>query len=70
MLADGNWKVRLEGIEKLGEWAKIEGRGTDSEIVVRWLVGRKPGGKESNFQVKFPSFPLFPLSESCIENSN
>lgn len=57
MLADSAWKVRLEGIEKLADWVKLEGRDTDSEIVVRWLVGKKPGPKESNFQVRdIPTF--------------
>jgi len=63
MLADSNWKVRLEGIEKLGEWVKTEGRSTDSEIIVRWLVGKKPGGKESNFQVS-PLLASFPFVKS------
>ncbi|GAA6061591.1 hypothetical protein JCM10212_004341 [Sporobolomyces blumeae] len=59
MLADSAWKVRLEAIEKLSEWAKVDGRGTDAEIVVWWLVGRKPGAKESNFQVSGKMFALF-----------
>ncbi|GAA5904142.1 Stu2p [Sporobolomyces salmoneus] len=59
MLADSAWKVRLEGIEKLAEWVKVEGRETESEIVVRWLVGKKPGPKESNFQVSGKMFGLF-----------
>ncbi|GAA5893605.1 hypothetical protein JCM5296_002476 [Sporobolomyces johnsonii] len=59
LLADSNWKQRLEGIEKLSEWVKVEGRGTEAEVVVRWLVGKKPGPKESNFQVAGKMFALF-----------
>ncbi|GAA5878237.1 hypothetical protein JCM16303_002695 [Sporobolomyces ruberrimus] len=59
MLADSAWKVRLEGMEKLGEWVKVEGRETESEVIVRWLVGKKPGPKESNFQVSGKMFGLF-----------
>lgn len=51
-LNDSNWKQRLEGMEKLAEWAKLDGRDADSEVVVRYLVGKKPGPKESNFQVR------------------
>ncbi|GAA5947554.1 hypothetical protein JCM3765_001726 [Sporobolomyces pararoseus] len=65
IIADSAWKVRLEGIEKLAEWVKIEGRETETEIVVRWLVGKKPGPKESNFQVSGKMFGLFQqLAES------
>ncbi|GAA5944540.1 Stu2p [Sporobolomyces koalae] len=60
MLADSNWKVRLEAIEKLTEWCQTpEGSECESEVVVRWLVGRKPGPKESNFQVSGKMFGLF-----------
>ncbi|BGP23073.1 microtubule associated protein [Rhodotorula toruloides] len=57
-LNDSNWKQRLEGMEKLTEWAKLDGRDADSELVVRYLVGKKPGPKESNFQVAGKVFAL------------
>lgn len=50
-LADANWKQRLEGMDKLTEWVKLDGRDADAEVLVRYLVGKKPGPKESNFQV-------------------
>ncbi|GAA6011628.1 hypothetical protein JCM11491_004710 [Sporobolomyces phaffii] len=59
MLGDSAWKVRLEGMDKLAEWVKLDGRDAESEVVVRWLVGRKPGPKESNFQVSGKMFGLF-----------
>ncbi|BGO97975.1 Protein STU2 [Rhodotorula toruloides] len=57
-LNDSNWKQRLEGMEKLAEWAKLDGRDAESEVVVRYLVGKKPGPKESNFQVAGKVFAL------------
>lgn len=53
-LNDSNWKQRLEGMEKLTEWVKLDGRDADAEVVVRYLTGKKPGPKESNFQVRPP----------------
>lgn len=50
-LNDSNWKERLAGITALYEW--LEGgeiSTVESELVVRWL-SKKPGWKESNFQV-------------------
>lgn len=50
-LNDANWKERLAGITALYEW--LEGGeigNVESELVVRWL-SKKPGWKESNFQV-------------------
>ncbi|GAA5860693.1 hypothetical protein JCM8547_005503 [Rhodosporidiobolus lusitaniae] len=58
LLGDSNWKQRLEGMEKLGEWVKVDGRASESEVVVRYLVGKKPGPKESNFQVAGKVFAL------------
>ncbi|GAA5837023.1 hypothetical protein JCM11251_004477 [Rhodosporidiobolus azoricus] len=58
LLSDSNWKQRLEGMEKLEEWAKLDGREKDAEVVVRWVVGKKPGPKESNFQVSAKLFSL------------
>lgn len=50
-LADANWKERLAAIESLHSWlsgGEIEN--VESELVVRYL-SKKPGWKESNFQV-------------------
>jgi len=50
-LSDANWKQRLQGITALHDWlAGGEMNGVESELVVRWL-SKKPGWKESNFQV-------------------
>ncbi|GAA5992452.1 hypothetical protein JCM10908_000823 [Rhodotorula pacifica] len=57
-LNDANWKQRLEGMEKLAEWVKLDGRDADEEVVVRYLTGKKPGPKESNFQVAGKVFAL------------
>ncbi|BGP46329.1 hypothetical protein JCM10450v2_002171 [Rhodotorula kratochvilovae] len=57
-LADTNWKVRLEGMDRLAEWARGEGREADAEVLVRYVVGKKPGPKESNFQVAGKVFAL------------
>lgn len=51
-LGDSNWKVRLGAIESLGTWLEGEGAEVESEIVCRFL-SKKPGWKESNFQVSF-----------------
>lgn len=63
-LNDSNWKQRLEGMEKLSEWAKLDGRDADSEVVVRYLVGKKPGPKESNFQVRSVFLRFLTLAHS------
>ncbi|GAA5872661.1 hypothetical protein JCM3774_001877 [Rhodotorula dairenensis] len=65
-LNDANWKQRLEGMEKLSEWVKLDGRDADSEVVVRYLTGKKPGPKESNFQVAGKVFAL--LSQLAAES--
>ncbi|GAA5933192.1 hypothetical protein JCM3775_002563 [Rhodotorula graminis] len=57
-LADPNWKQRLEGMDKLVDWFKLDGRDADAEVIVRYLVGKKPGPKESNFQVAGKVFAL------------
>ena len=50
LIASANWKERLEGMGKLNEWLGSSAAEVESEIVVRAL-GKKPGWKESNFQV-------------------
>jgi cytoskeleton-associated protein 5 len=49
-LANSQWKPRLAAIESLHDWLGGEGSGSDAEIVTRYL-SKKPGWKESNFQV-------------------
>lgn len=52
-LSDSNWKTRLGAIESLHDWlsgGEIEN--VESELIVRYL-SKKPGWKESNFQVSF-----------------
>ncbi|TKY86566.1 hypothetical protein EX895_004715 [Sporisorium graminicola] len=49
-LASGAWKERLAGMTEFNDWLKVEAETVESEIIVRAL-GKKPGWKESNFQV-------------------
>ncbi|SJX62376.1 related to STU2-Microtubule-associated protein (MAP) of the XMAP215/Dis1 family [Sporisorium reilianum f. sp. reilianum] len=49
-LASSAWKERLAGMTEFNGWLKIEAETVESEIIVRAL-GKKPGWKESNFQV-------------------
>ncbi|EST07076.1 CLASP N-terminal domain protein [Kalmanozyma brasiliensis GHG001] len=49
-LASGAWKERLAGMADFNDWLKVEAETVESEIIVRAL-GKKPGWKESNFQV-------------------
>ncbi|BEJ15612.1 hypothetical protein CspHIS471_0502170 [Cutaneotrichosporon sp. HIS471] len=54
-LADGAWKVRLEGADEMVAWVNDGGAElADSEIMMRFL-GKMPGWGEKNFQ-KSPSF--------------
>lgn len=63
-LADPNWKQRLEGITALHDWLSGgELSNVESELVVRYLA-KKPGWKESNFQVRSRSFPV---SDWCTD---
>lgn len=48
-LGDGNWKTRLAAVERLQSWLASE-PSCEGELVVR-LLAKKPGWKESNFQV-------------------
>lgn len=59
-IADSNWKARLEGMTALHDWitSSSEGRAVDAELVVRALL-KKPGPKESNFQVAAKTFAIF-----------
>ena len=49
-LSNSNWKLRLAAMEALQSWLEGDGKSTESELVVR-LLSKKPGWKESNFQV-------------------
>ncbi|KAH8917187.1 ARM repeat-containing protein, partial [Atractiella rhizophila] len=49
-LGEGAWKLRLEGMDNLVQWLEGEGAEMEAEVVVRYLR-KKPGWKESNFQV-------------------
>lgn len=49
-LSNSVWKERLAGMGKFNDWLKLEVVTIESELVVRFLA-RKPGWKESNFQV-------------------
>jgi cytoskeleton-associated protein 5 len=58
-LANSNWKARLAAIESLHDsLAGGEVSSCDAELVVRYL-SKKPGWKESNFQVKHSSSRIF-----------
>ncbi|EPQ29249.1 uncharacterized protein PFL1_03004 [Pseudozyma flocculosa PF-1] len=49
-LASGVWKDRLAGMTDFNAWLEREVDEVEAEIIVRAL-GKKPGWKESNFQV-------------------
>lgn len=51
-LADGNWKLRLEGAEKMTAWL-AEGHASDVEAEVFFrFFAKVPGWSEKNFQVR------------------
>lgn len=49
-LANSNWKLRLAAMEELQTWLEGEGSTAEAELIVR-VLSKKPGWKESNFQV-------------------
>lgn len=65
-LADGNWKLRLEGAERMTVWLG-EGHTSDldAEVFFRFFA-KIPGWSEKNFQVR--DIPLFDR-ESSDESS-
>lgn len=64
-LADSNWKERLAGIQAFAGWLDREAESIESEVVIRAL-SKKPGWKESNFQVMGEVFKVLKLlSEQC-----
>lgn len=57
-LEDGSWKQRLEGCEELCNFLQTTEHEFDAEIIARALK-KKPGLKESNFQVIAKIFAIF-----------
>jgi cytoskeleton-associated protein 5 len=51
-LADGNWKLRLEGADRMTAWLG-EGHASDLEAEVFFrFYAKVPGWSEKNFQVR------------------
>ncbi|MCO5585355.1 hypothetical protein L7F22_039288 [Adiantum nelumboides] len=64
-LSTSVWKDRLAAMVKFNEWLKLECETVESELIVRFL-SRKPGWKESNFQVMSEVYNAFKmLSTDC-----
>jgi cytoskeleton-associated protein 5 len=59
-IADGNWKIRLAAVEAFYTHVEQEMDEVEPELVVRQLA-KKPGWKESNFQVTAKSFSIMEL---------
>lgn len=60
-VSDSNWKIRNASMEALQAWITSgDGAGVDSELVVR-VLSKKPGWKESNFQVYSKMCAIFQL---------
>ncbi|RUS19776.1 armadillo-type protein [Endogone sp. FLAS-F59071] len=70
-LADSAWKTRLAGIEALySKYEDSDINDIEAEIVVR-MLGKKPGWKDSNFQVLAKVFAVCQLLASeCPTFSN
>lgn len=64
-ISNSVWKERLAGMVKFNEWIKLEVGGIESELIVRFL-SKKPGWKESNFQVMCEVYnALQMLAQEC-----
>lgn len=64
-LANANWKERLAGIQAFSSWLDREAESVESELIIRSL-SKKPGWKESNFQVMAEVYKVFRLlAEQC-----
>lgn len=64
-LSTSVWKDRLAAMVKFNEWLKLECETVESELIIRYL-SRKPGWKESNFQVMSEVYNAFKmLSTDC-----
>jgi cytoskeleton-associated protein 5 len=53
---DANWKLRLAAAEELEGWVNEQTETADSELVVRFLGGKKRDWNEKNFQVRVSRF--------------
>lgn len=52
-LGNSNWKARLAAVEALQAWLEGgESESVEPELIIRCFA-KKPGWKESNFQVSF-----------------
>lgn len=49
-LSNSNWKLRLAAMDELLAWLDADGATAEPELIVR-LLSKRPGWKESNFQV-------------------
>jgi cytoskeleton-associated protein 5 len=70
-LGESAWKSRLEGCEDLLEFIQKSSLTFDAEVLARALK-KKPGPKESNFQIVakvFSIFELLPSAESTFNRS-
>lgn len=56
---DSSWKIRLEAMEKLHELVET-GDGFEAELITR-VLAKKPGWKESNFQVTSKLYGILQL---------
>ncbi|CAO1622080.1 unnamed protein product [Sympodiomycopsis kandeliae] len=64
-VANSNWKERLAGMQAFSTWLDREAESVESEIIIRAL-SKKPGWKESNFQVMAEVYKIFKqLAEQC-----
>ncbi|KDN53582.1 ARM repeat-containing protein [Tilletiaria anomala UBC 951] len=65
LISSANWKERLEGMTNFNTWLGGSVSDIESELVVRTL-GKKPGWKESNFQVLSEVYKVLrQLADTC-----
>ena len=67
-LGESTWKLRLEGCEDLLEFLQKSNLTFDAEVIAR-VLKKKPGPKESNFQIVakiFSIFEILPRAESTF----
>ncbi|KZO91665.1 ARM repeat-containing protein [Calocera viscosa TUFC12733] len=64
--ADANWKTRLAAVEEMEGWANEQAGSIDSEIVFRFLGGKKRDWNEKNFQVSAKVYSVLSiLADKC-----
>ncbi|EJT96656.1 ARM repeat-containing protein [Dacryopinax primogenitus] len=64
--ADPNWKARLAAVEEMETWASEQDESLDSELVFRFLGGKKRDWNEKNFQVSSKVYNVLSiLAERC-----